>query len=184
MDSSRFDFDESSSDMEDIPFSYPEIGKLTLKDVMKSFTYHGPKIIDNINKEKGTFTFMGLNHYDPTAFGSITQPEMNFRNRIPPKIIKKFDRDDIIFGIVYDLVTDLSRDVMSSTLTLFIVKYFELIEQLPNIENYLDITSEITKCLQKHAWKCKNSFSTGGFQTSPNTKSLLHDIKQITDQYF
>lgn len=98
----------------------------------------------------------------------------------------KFDLDDIICGIVFNLIADLNQGSMGSTLTLVIMDYFEVIESVLADDpiKYKDITSEIKTCFEKHGWKCKSDKTAGGFQTAPNPTALATDLNAIINRYF
>lgn len=99
---------------------------------------------------------------------------------------KKFDNDDIISDIVFGLFSNLSQNVMSSSLSGYISEYFETVELTLNDQPdiYQGITLDIKECFEKHGWKCKTETSLGGFQTSPNQLCLVSDFHKIIDKYF
>lgn len=102
-----------------------------------------------------------------------------------PKI-EKFELDDIIVEVVFGLLSNLSRKVMVSTLTVYVLDYFESSDRIieSHVDKYQHITSEIRKCLETHGWKCKTIESAGGFQSEPSQKSLLIDLEKIINRYF
>lgn len=89
------------------------------------------------------------------------------------------DNDDVICQVIFAFIIDLSRDVMTSTLNVIVINYFETIELLllENRKRYSAITNEISSCLGKHGWK-------NGFTKEPKIKDMLTDLQNIADKYF
>jgi prenyltransferase beta subunit len=101
----------------------------------------------------------------------------------PNKIIKQIkvtdDRDREISQVVFTLIIDLSRDIMTSTLNNIIFKYLAVMEIFlnENCERYSSIDNDILECLIKHGWK-------NGFVKEPKIKELIFDLEKIVNKYF
>lgn len=100
----------------------------------------------------------------------------------------KIEHHDPIFSVIFNLLTNLSNNVMGSTLNVYIINYFEDIGPILNEapDKYFDVTSEIQLCLQTHGWDCTGNSTIGGrgFRTEPNKINLIEDFQQIINKYF
>jgi len=95
-----------------------------------------------------------------------------------------------MFQIVANLIINLDRNVMDSSLTPFVQEYFELLSGIMedetcfdvNIETlpgkYVDLMEDIQKGLKKHGW------NINGFDTAPKRTELVKDINEIINRYF
>lgn len=119
-----------------------------------------------------------------------SQLSTSYSDNIPSYLIDsnitKFVNDDLICDIVFGLFTNLSRNVMASSLTQIIMEYFDTINLIlvDDKNKYQGITLDIKECFERHGWKCKNATSLGGFYTAPNQDSLVSDFHKIIDKYF
>lgn len=147
-----------------------------LKEDCKSAKSTKVKKLDHLNAENFGNKFPQVNEYRPF------KPNQYYND----VIIKKFDSDDVIGEVVFALLTNLSRDVMVSTLTGYIIDYFETVYPIMelDLDKYFDITSEIRKCLENNGWRCKTVESAGGFQSEPNRQTLINNLSAIVDKYF
>jgi hypothetical protein len=89
------------------------------------------------------------------------------------------DNDLVISQVIFSFIVDLSRDVMTSTLNIVVLEYFETMESLllENSERYSDIANEISSCLIKYGWE-------RGFTKEPKTKDMVLDLQNIVNKYF
>lgn len=102
--------------------------------------------------------------------------------------IKKFESNDVIFAVVFNLLINLSQNVMSSTYNTSVIEYFEILSPIleEDPDRYLDLTSDIQKCLQKHGWDCTGNATVGGrgFTSDFDHPVLVDNLQKIIDKYF
>lgn len=100
--------------------------------------------------------------------------------------VKKFDDNDIICEIVFGLLTNLNRNMMASSLTEYVMEYFEIISVIleGNKNKYQEIASDIQIMFKRHGWKSRSKTSLGGFHTAPNREKLSLDFNDIVNKYF
>lgn len=125
--------------------------------------------------------------YNQPVLGLPTVPS-SLSQAVNPWTHKKFESDDVIFPIVSNLLTNLDRNVMSSTLNTFVINYFEVLgpimEEVPDL--YLDLTCKIQSCLESHGWDFTGGSSAGGrgFRSPPNRNKLVEDLQKIFNDFF
>jgi hypothetical protein len=94
---------------------------------------------------------------------------------------KKFEPDDIYMTILSNLINNLNRDVMGSSLTNYIIEYFEVVHSIMETEpdKYLEITSEVVKWLGLYGWNNDRFDGSIGFQTEPDRIGLADNLTTI-----
>ena len=120
---------------------------------------------------------------DPSSIPSLAPIYHNYINNKKPD----FGEDDVIFSIVFGLLINMNRDTTGSSLTNYILEYLESIEILLESDDekrYVDITRNITRCLENYGWICKNANTLGGFKTEPKRVELVKDLEKIVNLYF
>ncbi len=106
-------------------------------------------------------------------FMTITNKEL-----VQPKFN---DEDAVLSQIVFNLIINLSRDVMSSTLNTYVTEYFDDVEPIINDypTKYGAFSCQIESCLIKHGWN-----HSSGFSREPNPQKIINDLQTILDRYF
>lgn len=120
---------------------------------------------------------------------NLSYPSFYNNNNTNINNSQQFDTDDIIFPVVFNLLTNLSKDVMGSTLTTFVAEYFDTLSLYlsteENLNKYFNLTQEIEKCLEKYGWNYpSNDSSIKCFCTEPNRIKLVEDLQTIVNNYF
>jgi len=124
--------------------------------------------------------------YGASGTGEVTLNDMEYVNRaiashdvisIPTK---KYTSDDEITSAVLNLLENMSRNVLSSSLNNFVLDYIEVAatirESLPGA--YTDVMKDVDDCLKKHSWRI-----SGGFQSEPNRLKIIEDLHTIINRY-
>lgn len=76
---------------------------------------------------------------------------------------------ELILPLTQELVEKLQKDVLSSTLTNYVLEYLEVVNQLES-----PIIEKIERILGRHGWNPR-----GGFDREVNRKELVKDLSQI-----
>lgn len=132
------------------------------------------------------------NHQAQTLYGQLNQLNCRLSKKyklvslkyVEISALTKKVLDDDIALVAFNLMTNLEKDVMSSTLNVYVAEHFEnighLMDYAPN--EHLHFILEINGCLQEHGGEATNDYSCGGFQSDPNRIALLDDLKKIMDK--
>lgn len=103
-------------------------------------------------------------------------------NNINQLCITKLTDDDLIESVILNLISDLSRNMLSSGFTNVVLEYQQTVQQIlldEYSQKYKPVITEVHNCLLKNGWK-----ETGGFSHPPNCVDLLEDLGKIVDKYF
>lgn len=92
-----------------------------------------------------------------------------------------YDLDDPIICIISQLIENLQRNIMSSTLNIIVNKYFSSISRIMNEypDRYLEITFEIQECLINYGWQMPDL----GFEAVPCVESITLFLSEILTTY-
>jgi hypothetical protein len=152
-----------------------------IEDTIKSFGNDGDKMLT----EKQSRTMLKVLRNENNKHPCDHRKYIPYVYTSPTKV-EKFDFDDVIHEVVFNLLSNLNRDISGSGLTLNIVDYFEVMEMLmqDDFNKYNNISTEIRECLQLHGWTPKSEKTLGGFRTEPKRAELVQGIQGIYDTYF
>ena len=149
------------------PEQWRSIHKLVTLELVQSVAAYDPKeytkIVADINQPR--FTIADI-------IEKLPQPDTLKRYRVD---LSKLDSQ--IVTIIFNLLNELSHDVVTSGVTVPILEYFNLITALsvdrPELPTLLE---PIQKILQSHGW------TDGGFYSAPNRVLLLEDLHSVIDK--
>ena len=110
--------------------------------------------------------FIIQNYIKPVEKPILQKPTFDY--------VEKIDIENPIIDVIVNLIKDLRKDRMGSSLTNYIVNYEELIKDF-QAEN-IQVCVMIKYVLAKNGW-------SRGFQTEPNRLQLLQDILDACGQY-
>ena len=124
-------------------------------------------------KPKENKPFISGNRFNKTAYYEKLPATYS-----EPVVI--FD-DSVISEVVYLLLTNLSRDTLSSSLNEFVLEYFDVIDAVLEgaPQRYYELTKIIKGILEDHGWKMGS-----GFQREPNQTSLVYTLDVVIKKYF
>jgi len=96
--------------------------------------------------------------------------------------LQKLGSDSLISEIVFILLTELSRNILSSSLTTPIQEYFEDLSTIPLecMADSMDILTEIQNCLEDFGW----NVIKGGFHSEPKRANLVERLNTIAQKHF
>lgn len=180
-----------------------------IRNTIKSYDFNGTKFTDAKMTDKQISTLyqilcMPIDYATLVNLHNHTQEQPNTSKCVPrprtedviPKSSKsvprrteskdsivKLDKDEFIFEIVNQLIANLKRNVMSSTITLFVQEYLESATTMleSNIEKYHPIVLEIQRVLEQAGW---STFGQGGFKKEPDRLFLLKELQVIVGKFF
>lgn len=91
-------------------------------------------------------------------------------------VIEKLEEGDPIIEVIQQLIKNLCKNRMGSSLTPYVLKYETLIEDF-QAENK-QVTVLISLVLAKYGWKAK-----AGFKTAPEREALVTELIDVTSAY-
>jgi hypothetical protein len=110
--------------------------------------------------------FIIQNYIKPVEKSILQKPTFDY--------IEKLDIDNPIIDVIVNLINNLQKDRMGSSLSNYIVNYEELVRDF-QAEN-IQICVMIKYVLAKNGW-------VRGFQTEPNRTHLIQEILDVCEQY-
>jgi hypothetical protein len=123
-----------------------------------------------------SLTADGIASLTADEIASLTADGIASLTAIKNKIIK-IDSSDIMYSVILNLYTNLSYNVLSSSINLIIFNYFDMVKDLHESYKYIDMTTEIENMLKNNTW------TESGFYSEPNQYKLIEDLQSIMNKY-
>ena len=89
--------------------------------------------------------------------------------------------DESSLSAVYVLLEKLNKPDMGSSLNMYVFEYFDNLEKFEVQNN--ELLQQISECLQRFSWVCKNEKTLGGFYSDPDRVLLLNELQAVVNPY-
>lgn len=138
-----------------------------LPEELDYYIEYGTNFI-NINKFESIVNTLIKQIIETDNIGIV--PTNIITKKVKVKPINKNQKDT---ELIMNIINELTKNVMDSTLTVFITEFITVCKNYMDIRNFMNVL----KCLKNNGWDIND------FNQSPNKQKLINDLYDICEQF-